>query len=123
MSMATKIYGYARAIGGGARKIDKVGSEYSKRMKYLSNSIFGEYQYPISKETKRMTDSLERKPYELRAEIVHYWPAHDQTAELMTRLREYGLYRDEHKDYVEEMERQRKLRGKSKLDHKRKKYG
>ena len=120
MSMRSKIYGYARALRGGARNIDKNRSEYNKRMQYLSNSIFGEYKVPISLETKRLVDSFERRPYENRTEIVNYYPAHDQTAELMTRLRDYGLFRDEHKDYVEEMERQRKLRGKSKFDRKKK---
>lgn len=32
----------------------------------------------------------------------------------MTHLRDYGLYRDEHKDFKEEYERLRALRGKTK---------
>ena len=54
-----------------------------------------------------------RKPYEERKEIVNYYPAHEQTTKLMRRLRYYGLYRDEHEDFKEEMERLRKIRGKS----------
>ena len=54
-----------------------------------------------------------RKPYEERKEIVNYYPAHEQTTKLIRRLRYYGLYRDEHEDFKEEMERLRKIRGKS----------
>ena len=56
------------------------------------------------------------KPLYERPEIVRYYPAHEEVGELFTQLRDYGLYRDEHKDFVEEMERMRKLRGKSKFD-------
>ena len=36
--------------------------------------------------------------------------------ELFTQLRDYGLFRDKHKDFVGEMERSHKLCGKSKFD-------
>ena len=51
-----------------------------------------------------------------RPEIVKYYPAHEEVGELFTQLRDYGLFRDEHKDFVEEMERNRKLRGKGRFD-------
>ena len=38
----------------------------------------------------------------------------EETNELMRVLRDYGLYRDEHKDFCEEMQRLRVLRGKAK---------
>lgn len=37
-----------------------------------------------------------------------------ETDKLMLRLREYGLFRDEHQDFKEEMKRLRELRGKVK---------
>ena len=43
-----------------------------------------------------------------------YYPAHEETNELMRHLRNYGLYRDEHKDFCDEMDRLRDLRGKNK---------
>ena len=38
----------------------------------------------------------------------------EETNELMRVLRDYGLYRDEHKDFCDEMQRLRVLRGKAK---------
>lgn len=43
---------------------------------------------------------------------VDYYPRHEQINLLMDHLRNYGLYRDEHKDFQEEMLRLRALRGK-----------
>ena len=45
---------------------------------------------------------------------ITYYPAVEETNELMRVLRDYGLYRDEHKDFCEEMQRLRVLRGKAK---------
>ena len=90
------------------------GSEYAKKMEYLSNSIFGNERQPTSPRDHRVVTMLQRKPYQDRQEIVNYYPAHAQTTKLMTHLREYGLFRDEFKDFAEEMERLRKLRGKDK---------
>lgn len=41
-----------------------------------------------------------------------YYPRYVQLNTLMYHLRNYGLYRDEHKDFQEEMQRLRELRGK-----------
>ena len=54
------------------------------------------------------------EPKEQSERWVVYYPAHEETAELMRHLRDYGLYRDEHKDFCDEMERLRELRGKNK---------
>ena len=45
---------------------------------------------------------------------ITYYPAVEETNELMRVLRDYGLFRDEHKDFCEEMQRLRVLRGKAK---------
>lgn len=45
-------------------------------------------------------------------EYMNYYPPHDQWSHLMYRLRHYGLFRDEHEDFREEMKRLRVLRGK-----------
>ena len=92
-------------------------------MKYLSNSIFVDFKTPIKGKTGRLVRSLTKRPLSDRHEIVRYYPAHEETGEMMTILRNYGLFRDEHKDFVDEMERLRKLRGKSKWDWHLKTYG
>merc|ERR1719365_177263 len=50
------------------------------------------------------------EPKEQSERWVVYYPAHEETAELMRHLRDYGLYRDEHKDFCDEMERLRDCR-------------
>jgi hypothetical protein len=45
-------------------------------------------------------------------EMVEHYPRHVET--LMMKLRNYGLYHDEHQDLKEEMTRLRALRGKVK---------
>jgi len=116
-SRTAKLFGIARGCKGGATVFDKSPSDYNAKMKYLSASIFGEYKKPMDSHlNKKLHYSLIAKPLYERPEIVRYYPAHEEIDELFTELRNYGLFRDEHKDFVEEMERMRKLRGKSKFD-------
>ena len=94
--MATvKLYNYTRAL--------KSQTEYAKRMKFLSDSIFGEVRRPTSKESMAVVTKMSRKPYEMRKEIVEYYPAHEHITKLIAQLRAYGLYRCEHADFKEEM--------------------
>lgn len=105
--MATvKFYNYARVF--------KSQTEYARRMKFLSDSIFGETRRPTSKESMAVVTKMSRKPYELRKEIVEYYPAHEHATKLLAHLRAYGLYRDEHADFKEEMAKRRRLKGKEK---------
>ena len=102
-----KLYSVARAL--------QSNSEYAQRMKMLSASIFGEVKRPQTGwQTRRVQKMFARKPYEERKEIVEYWPAHEEINKLMTQLRDYGLYRNEHEDFKEEMDRIRKLKGREK---------
>merc|ERR1719242_489026 len=55
---------------------------------------------------------MSRKPYELRKEIVEYYPAHEHITKLLAHLRAYGLYRDEHADFKEEQAKVRRLKKK-----------
>ena len=67
-------------------------------MLFVSNSIFNSW-------------------YSLKMPLLRwitYYPAVEEANELMRVLRDYGLYRDEHKDFCEEMQRLRVLRGKAK---------
>lgn len=52
------------------------------------------------------------QPVHLRPKIVNWYPRHVETHLLTKKLREYGLFRDEHADFKEEMKRLRALRGK-----------
>nr|ACO15406.1 Mitochondrial 28S ribosomal protein S33 [Caligus clemensi] len=104
MSKATKFFTYSRALAS--------PTDYAKRMDHLRNSIFGEVRRETPSASREVVAMMARNPYEQRKEIREYYPAHEETTKLMRLLRDYGLYRDEHEDFKEEMGRLRALRGK-----------
>lgn len=83
-------------------------------MKRLSNRIFGEVVRPTTSSAMRVVDRLSRRPHDKTPFYHPYYPRHIEIGQLMDKLRYYGLYRDEHQDFKEEMERMRALRGKVK---------
>lgn len=91
-----------------------VGTNYAMRMNRLSNRIFGEVVRPTKNKSMKVVKLLSEKPVNKRPEVVAYYPRFKETEQLMTYLRDYGLYRDEHKDFKEEYDRLRTLRGKTK---------
>ncbi|XP_063240693.1 small ribosomal subunit protein mS33 [Bacillus rossius redtenbacheri] len=90
------------------------GTNYARRMNQLSSRIFGEVVRATNSKSLKVVKMLSEKPIHLRPELVRYYPRHVETHRLMMRLRYYGLYRDEHQDFKEEMKRLRALRGKVK---------
>eukprot|EP00090_Calanus_glacialis_P042221 TRINITY_DN74951_c0_g1_i1.p2 TRINITY_DN74951_c0_g1~~TRINITY_DN74951_c0_g1_i1.p2 ORF type:complete len:136 (-),score=44.87 TRINITY_DN74951_c0_g1_i1:78-485(-) len=102
----TKFFTYSRTM--------KSETEYANRMRRLSNQIFGESRRPETNSTIQMAKKFAAEPKEQRERWIVYYPAHEETNELMRHLRDYGLYRDEHKDFCDEMDRLRDLRGKNK---------
>lgn len=100
-------------------------SKYSQRMRKLSCKIFNEFYVPemskkeleytiYSKQANqfvakwhgdcRVFERMQDKPFDLNTERNHkYYPAHPQIRALTHNLREYGLFRDEHRDFNEEM--------------------
>lgn len=89
-------------------------TEYARRMERLRNRIFGEVARTTNSKSMKVVKLFSEEPVHLRREVFGYYPRHPEVGELMTKLRYYGLYRDEHADFVEEMERMRALRGKAK---------
>jgi len=55
------------------------------------------------------------EPLEQSEAWITWYPGLEETAELMRNLRDYGLFRDEHADFKDEMARLRQLRGKVKI--------
>lgn len=100
-------------------KLIKATTNYANRMNRLSNRIFGEVAIPTNSKSLKVTKIFETRPLHTNEEIVHYYPRLVETGKLMMKLREYGLYRDEHQDFREEMQRLRELRGKYKLHRRR----
>lgn len=94
--------------------LTKLPTEYARRMLRLSNRIFGEVAIPTNSKSMKVVRMFSEKPLNLRREVTHYYPRHVETGDLMRKLRHYGLYRDEHADFADEMERMRVLRGKAK---------
>jgi len=103
----TKMFTYARTA--------KSETDYAMKMKRLSNQIFGEVRRPTTPASMKLVERFSAEPREQREDWIVFYPAHEETAELMSHLRNYGLYRDEYKDFVEEMERLRTLRGKNRV--------
>ncbi|XP_077299311.1 mitochondrial ribosomal protein S33 [Arctopsyche grandis] len=91
-----------------------IASNYGKRMKYLSNRIFCEVARPTDSKSMKVVKMFAKQPLNLNKNIVEYYPRHVETHKLMMKLRSYGLFRDEHQDFKEEMRRIRALRGKVK---------
>ncbi|KAG5872569.1 hypothetical protein JTB14_020961 [Gonioctena quinquepunctata] len=92
----------------------KQTTDYARRMNRLSNRIFGEVVRPTNSKSMKVVRLFSEEPVHLRKEVHDYYPRHIETGKLMMNLRHYGLFRDEHADFVEEMDRMRALRGKTK---------
>lgn len=95
-------------------QLANVATNYGKRMKYLSNRIFGEVVRPTNPKSMKVVRMFQAKPMHLNPDLLYYYPRHVETHKLMLHLRDYGLFRDEHQDFIEEMVRLRALRGKVK---------
>lgn len=99
-----------------ARYVDltKITTDYARRMNRLSNRIFGEVVRPTNSKSMKVVKLLSQEPMNQCREIYAYYPRHIETGKLMMNLRNYGLFRDEHADFADEMNRMRALRGKAK---------
>ncbi|BET02070.1 Ribosomal protein S33 [Nesidiocoris tenuis] len=94
-------------------KLMKLPTAYAGRMNQLSNRIFGDVVRPTSQKSRKVVALFSELPAHKNPEkTVAYYPRHIETHKLMTKLRDYGLYRDEHKDFQEEIARLKELRGK-----------
>lgn len=98
-----------------------VATNYAKRMNRLSNRIFGEVVRATNQPSMKVVKMFSEEPMHKRQNIVEYYPRHPQIGRLMMHLRYYGLFRDEHQDFKEEMKRLRALRGKTGMVRKEKK--
>ncbi|KAM3956928.1 mitochondrial ribosomal protein S33 [Aphomia sociella] len=105
--MATNYAKYSQLINA--------STNYARRMKRLSNRIFGEVAIPTNSKSMKVVKMFSERPLHSNEEIIHYYPKHVETHALMFKLREYGLFRDEHQDFKDEMKRLRELRGKVKV--------
>lgn len=88
-------------------------TNYARRMNRLSNRIFGEVVRPTNAKSMKVVQLFSEEPLHKRPDIVAYYPRHVETHVLIRNLRDYGLFRDEHQDFKEEMTRLRALRGKA----------
>lgn len=104
-------------------KLVNSGTDYGRRMKHLSNRIFGEVTRPTTTQSMKVVQMFSEEPLYLRKDVIQYYPRHVEMGKLMRNLREYGLYRDEHADFKEEMGRLRALRGKGPPPRKTKEEG
>merc|ERR1712029_432842 len=89
---------------------------YARRMARLSAKIFGEISRPTATNQRatKVVKIFSEKPKHLDNRVVNYYPPYKDLTMVFVTLRNYGLYRDEHQDFKDEMKRQRELRGKVK---------
>ncbi|XP_050421461.1 28S ribosomal protein S33, mitochondrial [Adelges cooleyi] len=87
-------------------------TQYSNRMKMLSNRIFGEVVRPTNEKSMRVVKMFSEEPLYKKENVINYYPRHVETGLLIMNLRRYGLFRDEHQDFIDEMKRLKALRGK-----------
>lgn len=100
-------------------------SKYAQRMRKLSCKIFNDFYIPELKKSEldygvchppvhqwtvkwhndmRVFERNQEKPLDLDPNRNYkYYPAHPQIRALTHTLREYGLFRDEHRDFNEAM--------------------
>lgn len=95
-------------------QLAKAGTNYALRMNRLSRRIFGEVVRHTNVKSMKVVKLFSENPIYRRPEMVEYYPRHLETHKLIMKLRHYGLFRDEHQDFKEEMTRLRALRGKVK---------
>ncbi len=69
----------------------------------LTSDIFDGFQ---------IADKLKELPIHKNPDMIDYYHRLPEAYYLFVFLRNYGLFRDEHADFKDEMKRQRKLRGK-----------
>uniref|UniRef100_A0A8C3P2Z8 Small ribosomal subunit protein mS33 n=1 Tax=Cyanoderma ruficeps TaxID=181631 RepID=A0A8C3P2Z8_9PASS len=89
-------------------------SSYALRMARLSAQIFGDVVRPTDSKSMKVVKLFSEQPLAKREEVYNWYPPHNTYYALMKKLRYFGLYRDEHQDFKEEMRRMKKLRGKEK---------
>ncbi|NWI86121.1 RT33 protein, partial [Pitta sordida] len=89
-------------------------SSYALRMARLSAQIFGEVVRPTDSKSMKVVKLFSEQPFAKQKEVYDWYPPHNTYYALMKKLRYFGLYRDEHQDFKEEMRRLKKLRGKEK---------
>lgn len=109
-------------------------SPYAQKMRKLQCKIFNEYYIPemAKKDLEygiqhqpcihftnrwfseaRVIERAQDLPRDLNQDKIHkYYPAHPQIRLATHILREYGLFRDEHRDFNEAMKQIAKSRGK-----------
>ncbi|KAK9888353.1 hypothetical protein WA026_000607 [Henosepilachna vigintioctopunctata] len=101
--------------------LTKQTTEYARRMKRLSDRIFTEVTRTTNSKSMKVVKLFSEQPVNLRKDIHAYYPRHPEIGKLMLMLRYYGLYRDEHADFQDEMKRMRALRGKVEPERKSRK--
>jgi len=103
--MTSGFYNYLKLVNN--------ATPYAKRLERLGCRIFGEVPRPTSEKSMKIVTKFSEQPLEQRPWVAPtYYPRHIETHQLIKKLRNYGLFRDEHLDFQEEIRRLRVARGK-----------
>ncbi len=85
---------------------------YSKRIALLASRIFADYSAGNGGPPAKVLRILSEEPVAIKNR--DWYPPLEEYSNILGTLRRVGLFRDEHADFREEMDRLRALRGKHK---------
>ncbi|KAF5398220.1 Mitochondrial ribosomal protein S33 [Paragonimus heterotremus] len=89
-----------------------MATNYAKRMSLLAGRIFVDAGRPIDSKSTKVLKIMQELPKPVK--LKDYYPPLEEYSSILWKLRYLGLFRDEHADFREEMNRLRELRGKGK---------
>ncbi|KRX18097.1 28S ribosomal protein S33, mitochondrial [Trichinella nelsoni] len=113
MYLPAAVLAFTSGIMTHVKTVIKQASVYSRKMDRLSKRIFGEIPYELTARNARVVKAFQAMPYEEDEFCIAYFPPHPMFHSLTKLLRLHGLFRDEHQDFIDELLRQRCLRGKA----------
>ncbi|KAL1230679.1 Small ribosomal subunit protein [Trichinella spiralis] len=113
MYLPAGVLAFTSGIMTHVKTVIKQASVYSRKMDRLSKRIFGEIPYELTARNARVVKAFQAMPYEEDEFCIAYFPPHPMFHSLTKLLRLHGLFRDEHQDFIDELLRQRCLRGKA----------
>lgn len=89
-----------------------MASNFTKRMTLLAGRIFVDVGRVDCERNLKLVKIMSEKPMPIIKK--DYYPPLEELHHVMVKLRYLGLYRDEHADFTDAMNRLRELRGKGK---------
>ncbi|VEL37431.1 unnamed protein product [Protopolystoma xenopodis] len=89
-----------------------MAAKFANRMAHLAGNIFVGVRSPIEQKSLKVVKLMRDKSFALIRK--DWYPPLEEYEAILYKMRMFGLFRNEHADFNEEMDRLRELRGKGK---------